>query len=91
MEDVECPTDELRQMQREERRRLDYWLMQFASAQARTDQRLMAIEAMLASTLGQQQAWTTSEWLKILTGIGLPLAVLLLTRDVELARRFVAP
>ena len=77
MEDWERPTAELRRMLQEERRRLDYWLTHIASALARNEQRLTAIEARML---------TPAQWLKILGGLILPLGALLLTGNVDIAR-----
>jgi hypothetical protein len=83
-----CPTDELRRQLAEERGRTD-WLLglisHHSSILARIEQRCMAIEARLGS------AMTPTQWAKIATGLLLPLAVLLLTGNVELARKLMAP
>jgi hypothetical protein len=79
------PTAELRLQVDAERRRLDWLLqlmMQQGSALARIEQRCTAIEASIASRL------TPAQWAKIIAGVALPLLVLILTGNAELARRF---
>jgi hypothetical protein len=80
------PTEDLRRQLTAERHRTD-WLIQLlsqhGSALARIEQRCSAIEASIASRL------TPMQWAKILVGLALPILVLLLTGNVELARRFV--
>lgn len=82
------PMEELRRQLAAERRRTD-WLLQLLThhgpALARIEQRCMTIEANIASRL------TPTQWAKIIAGVALPVLVLLLTGNVELARRFVMP
>lgn len=68
-----------------ERQRVDHLLTQLGWGLARIEQRLMTIEGRLGSVL------TPTQWLKILGGVGLPLLVLLLTGNVDLARRLLVP
>jgi hypothetical protein len=78
-----------------ERQRAD-WMMsllsQHGSALARIEQRCMAIEARLGSSpLQWLRHLTPAQWIKILTGLLLPLAVLVLTGNAELARKMMVP
>jgi hypothetical protein len=61
----------------------DWLLHRIASDLARIDQRLTAIEATLAKTV------SPGEWLKAVIGLLLPLLVLLLTGNVEAARKLI--
>lgn len=57
-------------------------------ALVRIEQRLTAIEASLGRPA---TAWTPSQWCKLLGGLLLPLLVLMITGNVELARRMMMP
>jgi hypothetical protein len=61
----------------------DWLLHRIAWDLARIDQRLTAIEATLAKTV------SPSEWLKAMIGLLLPLLVLVLTGNVEAARKLI--
>lgn len=62
----------------------EYMMGQLVSGQARIEQHLVVIEARLAESL------TPAQLVKLLTGIGLPLAVLWMTGDVGAALRFLS-
>jgi hypothetical protein len=90
--------DELRRLMLEERRRTDWLVWQvshLASALARTERRLTAMEGRHgpASTPDPCLSWTPAQWLKVATGLVLPLAALLLalSGNIDAARRLLAP
>jgi hypothetical protein len=73
-----------------ERRRNDYLLASYASALARIDQRLTGLEAALTRPIGPASgSLTPAQWLKLLVGLALPLAALMLalSGNIDAARR----
>lgn len=82
-----------RRLLAQERRRMDAHLLSIGSALGRIEQRLTGIEAALTPPPGLMSGLAPAQWLKLLAGLALPLAALLLalSGNIEAARQLLAP
>lgn len=72
--------------------RVEWLLTRQDSDLARIEQRLIAMDSRLAAIEARLgSGLTATQWLKVFAALALPLMVLLLTGNVELARKMLMP
>ena len=72
---------------------MDAHLLSIGSALGRVEQELRELRAVLTPPPGLMSGLTQTQWLKLLAGLALPLAALLLalSGNIEAARKLLAP